>query len=79
MEWEPQWQLRDSVAAEQRAGAGEAGTTEAKEHVQEALHSLCSCRRPEPGCSGTREAAARRNSAGCEDDQALFVHEERLD
>ena len=79
MERESQRELGDGVAAEQRAGAGEAGATEAEEHVQEALYSLCSCRRPEPSCSGARETAARRNTTGCEDNKALLVHEERLD
>jgi hypothetical protein len=44
----PEWQRREHVAAEQRAGTGQARATEVEEHVQEALYSLCSCRRPEP-------------------------------
>jgi hypothetical protein len=48
----PEWQRRRHVAAEQRARTGQACVAEVEEHVPEALHSLCSCRRPEPSCSG---------------------------
>lgn len=83
MECGSQRKLGGYLAAEQRAGAGagagEAGPAEAEEHVQEALHGLCSCRRPEPSSSGARETACRRTSPDCEDDEALFVDEARLD
>jgi hypothetical protein len=81
MERQSQRQLRGHLAPEQRAGAGagKAGAAEAEEHVPEAFHSLCSCRRPEPSCCRAREAAAGRDSAGREDDEAVLVYEERLD
>lgn len=44
-----------SIAAQQRSGAGETTTPEVEEHVQEALHSLCSCSSAEPSCSSARE------------------------
>lgn len=74
-----QWQLRDGLAPEQRAGPAQARPSEAEEHVQEALHRLCSCRRPEPRRRRPREAAPGSNPPGREDDQALLVHEARLD
>jgi hypothetical protein len=49
----PEWQRRERVAAEQRAGTGgQACAAEVEEHVPEALYSLCSCRRPEPSGRG---------------------------
>lgn len=52
---EPQWQSyerrRDSLTAKQCTGTGEASTAE-EEHVQEALHGLCSCKRPKSSCRG---------------------------
>jgi hypothetical protein len=49
---------RKHIPAEQRA-AGQASSAEG-EDVQEALHRLCSCKRPEPGRRSTGNTAGRR-------------------
>lgn len=68
------------IAAKQRA-AGQADTPEA-EDVPEALHRLCSGRRPESGCGSTRDPACWRLAKLARqspDPQALFVDEALVD
>jgi hypothetical protein len=61
---EPQCQPNDGVpqpiAQQQRTATGQATAAEVEECVPEALHGLCSCKRPESGCSGARETTSRR-------------------
>ena len=51
-QWEPNEWRREHIETEQRPGASEAHTAEGEEHVQEAVYGVCSCKFPEPGCSG---------------------------
>jgi hypothetical protein len=82
---EPQRQWRQhGIEAGQRAGTGEASTAKDQEHVQEAIHSLCSCRRPKSCCSGARkiEGGRRRIAQWQSEDEntsTLLVDEEVVD
>jgi len=73
-----QWQRREHVEAEQCPGTANTRTAEAEEHVSEAFHSLRSCKRPQPGRSGPREAEGRRHEfvRHRQDENTIFFYEE---
>lgn len=72
-----QWQRRKHIQAEQCPGAAKASTAEAEEHLQEALHGLCSCRRTKSCCCCAREAQGRHQltKRQCQDQVPLLVDE----